>query len=42
MVRTKLVPKRLKRWPLKERYTQYKIKVLLPEEKIVNIKKTEK
>ena len=40
MVRTKLVPKRLKCWPLKERYTQYKIKVLLPEEKIVNIKKT--
>ena len=42
MVRTKLVPKRIGIRPClpKERYTQYKIKTLLPEEKIINIKKT--
>ena len=35
MVRTKLVPKR-------KVYTRYKIKTLLPEQKILNIKKTDK
>lgn len=39
MVRTKLVRKRTIRWLPKERYTQYKIKTLLPEEKFINILK---
>ena len=41
MVRTKLVPKRLniRHWPPRERYTKYKIKTLLPEQKTIDIKK---
>ena len=41
MVRTKLVPKRInvRRIPLREQNTQYKIKPLLPEQKTINIKK---
>ena len=41
MIRTKLVPKRVKirRWPPKEPYLQFKIKTLLPEQKVVQIKK---
>ena len=40
MVRTKLVPKRVKRqWPPREPYTQFKIKTLLPEQKTVQKKK---
>ena len=41
MVRTKLVPKRvrIRRWPPREPYTQFKIKTLLPEQKTVQIKK---
>ena len=41
MVRTKLVPKRvrLRQWPPREPYTQFKIKTLLPEQKIVQIRK---
>ena len=41
MVRTKLVPLRtnIRRWPPRERYTKYKIKTLLPEQKTVYIKK---
>ena len=41
MVRTKLVPKRIniRRWPPSKRYTKYKIKTLLPEQKTVDIKK---
>ena len=41
MVRTKLVPKRIniRRWPPRERYTKYKIKTLLPEQRTVDIKK---
>ena len=41
MVRTKLVPKRIKirQWPPREPYTQFKIKTLLPEQKTVQIKK---
>ena len=41
MVRTKLVPKRVKirRWPPREPYTRFKIKTLLPEQKTVQIKK---
>ena len=41
MVRTKLVPKRVKirRWPPREPYTRFKIKTLLPEQKAVQIKK---
>ena len=41
MVRTKLVPKRvrIRWWPLREPYTQFKIKTLLPEQKTVQIKK---
>ena len=36
MVRTKLVLKRvrIRQWPLREPYTQFKIKTLLPEQKI--------
>ena len=41
MVRTKLVPKRvrIRQWPPREPYTQFKIKTLLPEQKIDQIKK---
>ena len=41
MVRTKLVLKRVKirRWPPKEPYVQFNIKTLLPEQKVVQIKK---
>ena len=41
MVRTKLVPKRVKirRWPPREPYTRFKIKTLLPEQKTVQMKK---
>ena len=41
MVRTKLVPKRVKirQWPPREPYTQFKIKTLLPKQKTVQIKK---
>ena len=41
MVRTKLVPKRIKirQWPPREPNTQFKIKTLLPEQKTVQIKK---
>ena len=41
MVRTKLVPKRtnIRRWPPRERYTKYKIKTHLPEQRTVDIKK---
>ena len=41
MVRTKLVPKRvrIRRWPPKEPYVPFKIKTLLPEQKVVQIKK---
>ena len=44
MVRTKLVPKRLNitRWPPTERYTKYKKKTLLPEQKTIDIKKMAK
>ena len=42
MVRTKLVPKRvrIRQWPPREPYTQFKIKTLLPEQKIVQIRKS--
>ena len=41
MVRTKLVPKRLRirRWPPREPYVQYKIKTILSEQKTVQIRK---
>ena len=39
MVRTKLVPKRIRQWLLKQKYTKFKIKTLPPEQKPVNIKK---
>ena len=41
MIRTKLVPKkiRLQMPPQRKVYTKYKIKTLLPEQKIINIKK---
>ena len=44
MFKTKLVPKRanVRRWPPRERYTKYKIKTLLPEQRTVHIKKTVK
>ena len=43
MVRTKLVLKRvrIRQWPPREPYTQFKIKTLLPEQKIGQIKKKE-
>ena len=42
MVRTKVVPKikRLQMPPQRKVYTKYKIKTLLPEQKIINIKKS--
>ena len=41
MVRTKLVTKRIniRRWPPRERYAEYKIKTVLPEQKTIDIKK---
>ena len=41
MVRIKLVPKRvpIRQWPPREPCTQFKIKTLFPEQKIVQIKK---
>ena len=41
MVRPKLVPKRvrIRQWPPRQPYTQFKIKTLLAEQKIVQIKK---
>ena len=41
MVRTKLVPRRarIRQWPSQEPYTQFKIKILLPQQKTVQIKK---
>ena len=41
MVRTKLVPKRVKirRWPPREPYAQYNIKTILPEQKTIQIRK---
>ena len=48
MVRVKLVPKRItiprriRQWPPREPYQQFKIKTLLPEQKTVQIKKNGK
>ena len=41
MVRTKVVLRRvrIKKWPPREPYTQFKIKTYLPEQKVVQIKK---
>ena len=39
MVRTKLVPKRIRQWLPKQPYTKFQIKTLLPEQKNINIKK---
>ena len=45
MVRVKLVPKRItiprriRQWPSREPYQQFKIKTLLPEQKTAQIKK---
>ena len=41
MVRTKLVPKKVKirRWPQREPYVQYKIKTILPEQKTIQSRK---
>ena len=41
MVRTKLVLKKVNiiHWPTKEQFTEYKIKILLPEQKPIEIKK---
>ena len=41
MVRTKLVARwvRIKPWPPRETYVKFKIKTLLPEQKVVQIKK---
>ena len=41
MVRTKLVPRkvRIKQWPPRESYVQFKIKAIMPEQKRVQIKK---
>ena len=39
MVIAKLVPKRIRQWLPKQPYTKFKIKTLLPEQKIINIKK---
>ena len=40
MVRTKLVPKTIveRRLAPRERFTKYKVKTLLPEQKTINIK----
>ena len=41
MVRTKLVPKRVKirRWPPRQPAVKFKIKTILPEKKAIDIKK---
>ena len=41
MFTTKLVPKRfrIRQWPPREPYTKFKIKTLLPEQKVIQIKK---
>ena len=41
MVRTKLVPKiiNIRCWPPRERETKYKMKIPLPEQKTIDIKK---
>ena len=41
MVRTKLVPRRvrIKPWPPRQPYIKFKIKTLLPGQKVVQIKK---
>ena len=41
MVRTKLVPKRvrIRRWPPRQPYVQFKIKTILPEQKTIQIRK---
>ena len=41
MVRTKLVPKkvRIRQWPPREPYTEFKIKTLLLKQKVVQVKK---
>ena len=41
MVRTKLVPRRVKirRWPPRQPTVKFKIKTILPEEKTIGIKK---
>ena len=42
MVRIKLIPKkkvRIRQWPPREPYVQFKIKTLLPEQKTIQIKK---
>ena len=36
------VPKRIRQWPLRQPYQKFKIKTLLPEQKTVQIKKTDK
>ena len=43
MVRTKLVPKRvrIRRWPPRQPYVQFKIKTILPEQKTIQIRKNE-
>ena len=43
MVRTKLVPKRvrIRRWPRRQPYVQFKIKTILPEQKAIQIRKNE-
>ena len=44
MVRTKLVPKRvrIRQWPPRETYTKFKIKTLLPEQKVIQREKNGK
>ena len=44
MVRTKLVPKRvrIRQWPPREPYTKFKIKTLLPEQKVIQREKNGK
>ena len=42
MARTKVTPRRrqIRRWPPREAYQKFKIKTIMPDQKIVNIKKT--
>ena len=42
MVRTKLVPRRVKirRWPPRQPTVKFKIKTILPEQKTIDIKKS--
>ena len=41
MARTKVTPKRvrIRRWPPKQTSAKFKIKTIMPEQKMVNIKK---